>query len=588
MSSDNHPTSHEAGWLKRRLTRRGLIRGGAVVALGAATLSIIGCGEEETTPAPPTAAPATQTATSAPGTPAATPSVTSTPSATATTTLTPAGNITEGGTLVFGIATEPDNLDPHVTPFAVSHTVMMNIYDTLVWRDLDGSFKAGLAEAWEQPDPTTYVFRLREGVKFHDGTPFNAEAVKFSLDRIANPDTASGFAVTLLGPYDKSEVVSDTEITVTFKTPYPPFLDAASQAFLGIVSPAAVAKHGAEFGQNPVGTGPFKFDSWTKQSLIKVVRNDEYDWPGGVFSHTGPAHFESIEFRLMAEPATRAGTVKSGESQLIEFVPEQDVASLESEGITTLRAVNPGMPITLIMDTSLAPTDEVEVRQAVNHAINRDEIKDLAFFGQSDPAYGPLSSASFGYDPAVETMYPFDPEKAKSLLEGAGWVEGDDGVREKDGKKLQFAYVVSSWPPDVSASELVQAQLKEVGIDAQIQNVDDATWLDMVTNAQANLFTSAWVSSDPNVLTDNFGPETIYTKFKDQQLFDLLAQGAVETDTEKRLGIYKQIQQIIMEQALIAPMSNWTSIFAMNPKISGVRTDFRGAYPWLYDAGFVG
>jgi peptide/nickel transport system substrate-binding protein len=169
--------------------------------------------------------------------------------------------------MVVGLDLEPDNLDPAVTPFAVSHTVMMNIYDTLVWQGTDGKFYPGLAQKWDiSPDGTTFTFNLRSDVKFHDGTPFNADAVKFTFDHIVDPASHSGFAASLLGPYDHSEVVDPSTVKVYFTGPYAPFLDSASQAFLAIVSPTAVNKDPQAFLRNPVGTGFMKFQEWVKRT----------------------------------------------------------------------------------------------------------------------------------------------------------------------------------------------------------------------------------------------------------------------------------------------------------------------------------
>lgn len=181
-----------------------------------------------------------------------------------------------GGSLQIGLQSEPDSLDPHVTPYAVSHNVMMNVFDTLVWQDpVDGSFKPGLATSWEASlDGLSYRFNLRLGVTFHDGTPCDATAVKFTFDRIVDPATKSGYAASLLGPYAGSEVVDQSTLQVHFTEPYAPLLDSLSQAFLGIVSPAAIAQLGNDaFGQQPVGTGPFVFKEWTSDDHITLVRN---------------------------------------------------------------------------------------------------------------------------------------------------------------------------------------------------------------------------------------------------------------------------------------------------------------------------
>ncbi len=202
----------------------------------------------------------------------------------ATTSSTSAGSTStstakQGGTLTVALNLEPDNLDPAVTPFAVSHTVMMNIYDTLVWRGQDGTFVPGLATKWDvSTDGKTYTLTLRQGPKFHDGTDFNADAVKFAFDHIVDPASHSGFAANLLGPYDHAEVVDSQTAKVIFTDEFAPFLDGASQAFLGIVSPTAVQKDKTAFLQHPVGTGFMKFDEWVLKDHITLSRNADYNW----------------------------------------------------------------------------------------------------------------------------------------------------------------------------------------------------------------------------------------------------------------------------------------------------------------------
>ena len=185
---------------------------------------------------------------------------------------------TPGGSIAIGINREPDNLDPAVTPYAVSHTVMMNLYDPLIWRGSDGEFYQALLKAWETgTDGTSYTFTLRQDVMFHDDTPFNAKAVQKFFDRVADPETKSGFAVNLLGPYDSTEITDDYNLTVKMSAPFAPALDGMSQAFLSITSPTAVEADPTAFLKKPVGTGFMKFKEWVEGDHITMVRNNAYN-----------------------------------------------------------------------------------------------------------------------------------------------------------------------------------------------------------------------------------------------------------------------------------------------------------------------
>ncbi len=222
-----------------------------------------------------------------------------------------------GGTLVVGLSSEPDNIDPHVTPYAVSHNVMMHIFDTLVYQDpADGSFKPGLATSWEAAaDGLSYSFTLRTDVIFHDGSAFNAEAVKFSFDRIADPATKSGFSANLLGPYAGTEVIDAANVRVTFKEPYAPFLDSCSQAFLAIVPPGAIAQHGAEFGNTAVvGSGPYLFKEWVRKDHLTLTKNPDYNWPGESFSTPVPP--TSTRSPSASSPSTRRERARSKAARL--------------------------------------------------------------------------------------------------------------------------------------------------------------------------------------------------------------------------------------------------------------------------------
>ena len=493
-----------------------------------------------------------------------------------------------GGKLVVGLQSEPsDNIDPHVTPWAVSHNIMMNVYDTLVWQDpADGSFKPGLAESWEAaPDGTSYTFKLKTVVKFHDGTDFNADAVKFAFDRIADPATKSGFSANLLGPYEGSEVIDPQTVKVNFKSPYAPFLDSASQAFLGFVSPDAVAKYGAEFGVSAaVGTGPFMFKEWVRGDHLTLVKNPDYNWAGGVFKHNGAAYLDEITFRFIPEDATRSGTLESGETQVIELVPASDVQTLQDAGFEILPGKAPGIPTVTLINTAKPPTDDLAVRKAILLGTDQQTIIEAAYFGVYEPAHGPLAKVSWAYNPEVESLYSYDPEAAKAALEEAGWTMNGD-FREKGGQKLELQYVTTDFDKH---SELWQSQMRDIGIDVKIQMVDNGTWIDAGSKGGQNVTPIGWISSDPVILDHLFHSRNAGTGFnwsflKNDELDQLLTQGTGEVDQAKRKELYGRAQMIIMEQAAVLPIYDQVGNNGIGKNVHDVRTDARGWYRWFYD-----
>jgi peptide/nickel transport system substrate-binding protein len=495
-----------------------------------------------------------------------------------------------GGKLVIGLASEPDTLDIHVSPWAVTVNVALNIFDTLVVQDpADGSFKPGIATAWEvSPDGKIYTFTLRSDAKFHDGTALDANAVKFSFDRIVDPATKSGWASSFLTNYVGTEVVDPTTVKVSFSEPNAALLDGLSQSPTGIVSPAAVEKYGADFGINPVGSGPYIFKEWVQKDHLTVVKNPDYNWASPVFQHQGPAYLDEITFKFIAESATREGTLESDETQLIESVPESSIQSFEDQGYAILLGQAPGLPNAVLINTAKPPTDDLAVRRALIQATDAQSIIDTIFFGAYTRATAPLAKVSWAYNPDLAPGYAFDPAAAAKTLDDAGWTLNGD-YREKDGNRLSIDLFFSADWDGGAYGELWQAQLKDAGIELKITQLDVAARITTAQNGQTNTVVNGWISSDPNILehlfhSRNIGSGYNWVFYKDPALDGLLDQGAAELDAEKRKALYQQAQQILADQALLVPIYDIAAINGLSDKVKGVRVDARGFYRWLYDA----
>src|SRR2546422_7208325 len=236
-----------------------------------------------------------------------------------------------GGKIVFAARQDIDTLDPHITNRAATRKILIQFMDTLtVINPKDGKVGRGLAESWDVArDGKSYTFRLRRNVKFHDGTPFDAAAVKFTLDRIQEPLGAPGVARAFLGPYDGADVIDAHTVRVRFKQPYAPFLRMAGLSPLAPISPAAVQKMGQDFSRRPVGTGPFMVKEWVSKSHVTLVRNPDYAWPPATAAHRGPAHLEEITWRFVPEATTRTAVLQTGEANIAEDLSYADVAALE-------------------------------------------------------------------------------------------------------------------------------------------------------------------------------------------------------------------------------------------------------------------
>ncbi len=464
---------------------------------------------------------------------------------------------------------------------------MMNIYDTLVWRGDDGTFVPGLAEKWDvTTDGKTYTLSLRQGPKFHDGTPFNADAVKFAFDHIVDPASHSGFAANLLGPYDHTDVVDSQTAKVVFKATFAPFLDGASQAFLGIVSPTAVQKDKTAFLHHPVGTGFMKFDEWVLKDHITLSRNPDYNWGPSIFGHTGPAYLDKVTFRFYTDDPTRLAALEAGDIQDIETIAYSELARIKGDSkYQVLTGFFPGIPAIHMMDTTVAPTNDLAVRQAINYATDRASIIQIALFSASQPAQGPLWKSTPSYWNGVESYFPFDLSKAQGALDKAGWTAGSDGIRVKNGQKLTVTWAET--PANDPYAELLQAQLRKAGIDLQLNKMTTAAAFDAIEKSQVNVASIAWISSDPVILSNLFLSTNIkggyaWSKYSDPKLDDALNTGQNTLDQAARDKAYSDAQKIIMDNALINPLFGSVRTIAINSKFPGLKLDFR-KYQWLYD-----
>jgi peptide/nickel transport system substrate-binding protein len=455
------------------------------------------------------------------------------------------------------------------------------VIEPLVYSDgQTNQFKPGLAESWEHnADATSYTFKLRKGVKFTDGTPFNADAVKFSFDRIVDPALKSKLAISLLGPYDKTEVVDDSTVTIKFKSPNGVFLDPASRSNLGIVSPAAVKKYGDDFARNVVGTGPFILKEYTANQQIKLTRNPDYVGGSPHFGHSGPSYLDSVTHRMITETAVVRAAFEKGEI-MVRGLGYDEVTDVKKSGKYGIFAkpIN-GMPAVFMMNVENPPLDDIRVRQALIYGLDRQALINISFGGVVTAAHGPLAVSAPEYDPDVEKYYPYDPQKAKQLLDEAGWKVGSDGIREKDGKKLRLVwdYAAGGEP----YGEPAQAQYRDVGVDLDVKILTASLRIETNVAGKHHLALLGYPNFDSGVLTNAFHTKNIangfaWTRYRSQELDDLLVKAQGEPDPPARKQEYSKIQHMIMDQALIVPILNHTGYTAFPSMVQGLKQDVRG------------
>lgn len=377
-------------------------------------------------------------------------------------------------TLVYAQPGGVNNLDtiPGPTTYPSGYEVALSIYEGLVSFDADMKIQPRLAESWTtSPDGLTWTFKLRSGIKYHDGTDFNAEAARQVLERLVDPKRNPANR-TMWDPISEVKAVDATTLQIVTKVPHGVMLNALAHGTGGMFSPAALAKHGDKYGLNPVGTGPYKLESFEPNQQVTLVKNEQY-WG------TKPA-FEKLVFKAVPDAAARISMLETGQADVISAVPAQDVARLKGNNQITVVS-KPGLRTTVIgLYLNKAPWNDVKVRQALNYAINREAIIKSQFLGMAEPLTGPLAPNTVGYVKAGE--YTYDPTKAKQLLADAGWKDLQNGVLVKDGQPLKLVLNTAEgqYPKDLQVVEAVAAQLKQIGVDVQIQKVEAASRWDVI------------------------------------------------------------------------------------------------------------
>ncbi len=472
----------------------------------------------------------------------------------------------------------PALFDPRITQSRHEMQVIWQVFDTLIAADGDGQLHPGLATAWEVADDFKSLrMTLREGVTFHDGTPFNAESVKFTFDTIADPATGSQGAIDYLGPYDRTEVVSDTELVLHWKRPYPPMLTALSEAYLAPVSPTAVQEKGnTGFAQMPVGTGPFRFVQWDQGQQVILERFEDYAWAPEFYNNEGPSQVERIVHRFIENAGTRVAALEAGEVNIIERTPPLDMLRLSRmDEFGTISATVSGLPFSMMFNTSQWPLDDVNVRKAVIQSVDRAALADNLMFGFANPAFGVLSTATPNYWAGAEEYYPYDPEAATALLVESGWEMGSDGIWKKDGQDLSIHYI-SMLEPDTSVA--LQAALRENGIHLEVENVTKARQDELVMSNQFDMGAIQWVSNDPSVLRIPFHSSNIpgpgQFKFNWMHIASAELDGKLEavtsaTSPDERNQIYADIQKYIMDEALFWAIRDQVQTIAHDASLEG-------------------
>jgi len=467
-----------------------------------------------------------------------------------------------GGTWTISISEEPETLDLQKSAMALTASIWRYLGDPLIAKDFNGEYVSGLATSWEaSEDGLTWTFTLREGVTFHDGTPLDAAAVVQTFERALDPEINSPIAGSLLGPVESIEVTGDLSFALTLNEPFAPFLENLTDSGrLSILSPAAIEASGKDLGRQPVSTGPWMFKEWVTADHITLVRNPDYNW-ASEFVHQGPVYIQELIFRIIPEPATAMAAFEAGElSQL--SLPASDVQRILDSGLYEMfYYLRKGVGLFMEFNVTAAPFDDVAVREALNYAVDKQTVVDVALEGLGEATYGPLAPSLRGYwDGIVDYAPHYDPAKAAELLDKAGWVLNEaTGVREKDGEPLSFVLFnapISTWE---SSAQLIQAQLKEAGVSMEIQTFEFGTLLEKLKAGEQQAHLMGYTYATPDIVylwfhSSNIGSGLTLSHYNNPELDRLIVDSRTVTDWPQRTEIYKDIQKLIVDEALWVPI----------------------------------
>ena len=490
-------------------------------------------------------------------------------------------------------ATKPGSrMDPHLDVQWEVLYVLSAVYDTLIYQDGEGGFVPGLARSWTvSDDGLRYLFQLRNDVTFHDGSAFNAEAVKFNIERIQSLGARSLKASSLLASV-KAVTVPDTyTVAIELSRPDAFFLFNLSLPYIAMVSPTAVQEWGDAYHLHQSGTGPFKFVEYRPGNRYRLQRNPAYQWAPEIYHHHGAARLREIEWRFLPEPSSRAPALEAGDVNVaFDLVPTNLNRILNSPTHRIETAYLTGQPSYWFINTQRAPTDELAVRKAMLYAADMVGGTKAITRGISPPSFGPLAQVTPEYSHKLDTLYPHNPDKARALLDAAGWIDRDgDGVREKDGKPLTVTMSMVSWGQSRSFSVLLQSQLREVGIDLELEMLDHAVQIAAGRRGLKNmLFTgssgySAADSLRPFFHSENADDGFAFSKFKDPELDRLIEDAEVTLDKEARFDLYERAQLRIMEQALILPIYDYALLIGVEKRVQGLSWHSVGLVPSFYE-----
>jgi len=468
-----------------------------------------------------------------------------------------------GGTLTFATGADPDSLDPQNTQSNPGEQVNRMMHENLLRFNAKMQLEPALAESWTaSKDGLTWTFKLRKGVKFHDGTAFDAKAVKYFFDRVLGDEKP--FKASLYTPVVQgAEVVDDSTVRVILKQPFGAFLFIMAHSAGAIVSPTAHQKWGKDLGLHPVGTGPFKFVEWVKGDHVTMERNDAY-WGGA-------PNLDRVVVKTVREDQARVLMLESGDADLIVNIPTEEIPRLRKDARFTIESSPTARALFITINVKKRPFDDVRVRQALNYAVNREAIVKELFQGNAQAISGHVSPLQNGY--AALSGYGYDPKKAKELLAQAG----------HPSLKVKLWSPKGRFVKDYELAQAVQQDLAAVGVEAALSTMEWGAYLTATKTpaeqTDRELFLLGWSPSTgearwgtfPLLHSSQQAPKGDNRGFfASKALDDAIDKATVATSDQARLGALREAQQIAIKEAPYIFLISPNMVVGTSKKVHGV------------------
>ncbi len=503
----------------------------------------------------------------------------------------------KGGDLeiAFPASSEPASLDGHIDPYQTAWLFDSFTSDPLVILAPDATYQGALAESWETVDGgMAWTFHLRSDVTFQDGTPFNAEAVKYNIERILAPETASAQMAADLGDIQEVEVVDDYTVTIHYNTPSVNLLDALRR--VPIYSPAAAEEHGlTQFDRHLVGAGPFVLEEWVPNDRIVFRKWEDYGGWNSIMDHEGPAYLDSVTIRFIGEDAVRAAMLETGDVHIVRELPAANVEDYENrEGYQLITGYQAGTGLQMVINIRHAPLNILALRQAFQWATDQAAINDLAYSGRYLVSDGPVNVVHPCHWGGAADMYGYDPAKAMELLEEVGYKDSDgDGIREAhgvpgvdDGTPLSLRWTVLH---HTEIGEVVQGQWREVGIDLQLEQVSGPIQLERRNARDFDLMYERQRTPDPAVLelvwnsANDVEGGWAWTGFVNAELDEAVTQILQVADPDERCALAHTAQRIILENAVMLPTLSQPQFYALDDSVKNFQLSSESPYFFLHN-----